>query len=175
MLSSVYSANAIASRIKDMADEINRDYKGEEVHIIITLTGAFVFAADLIRHLKVPVIVNFAGTQSFTGEGLQDLRINEDSIPPSFGNNPVLIIEDIVANGETIGALRNILANRFTSSIKVATLLKRQNAAVKADYCGFTVPQDMFVVGYGMDMDGKYRELPDVQSISNAVGVGGLC
>lgn len=174
MLSSIYSAATIASRIKDMADEINRDFSGQEVHIIITLTGAFIFAADLIRHLKIPVIVNFAGSQSFSGQGSQDLRIDSDSMPPSFGNKPVIIIEDIIANGETVGTIRKILADRFVSSIKVAALLKRQEAPVKADYCGFTIPKDTFVVGYGMDMDGKYRELPDIRAITNAVG-SGMC
>lgn len=174
MISSIYSAGTIANRVKDIAAEINRDYKGQEIHIIITLTGAFVFAADLIRHLTIPVIVNFAGSQSFSGKGAQDLRIDSDSIPPSFGNKPVLIIEDIIANGETVGTIRNLLADRFTGSIKVATLLKRQEAKIKADYCGFTIPKDTFIVGYGMDMDGKYRELPDIRAITNAVG-SGMC
>lgn len=173
MLSPVYSADAIASRIADIADDINRDFKGQEVHVIVTLTGAFMFAADLLRKLEIPTVVSFAGSQSFTGTG-QDLRIDADSFPPSFGNKPVFIIEDIVANGETISSIRQILADRFASEVKIISLLKRQNAKSKADYCGFTVPEDMFVVGYGMDMDGKYRELKEIKAITNAVG-SGLC
>jgi len=176
MLAEVYSSDAISNRVKGIADEINRDFKGEDmVHIIITLTGAFMFAADLIRQLNVPLCIHFAGGQSYSGVEVKDMRIDGDAIPPSFGNKPVIIIEDIVDSGVTVSALRQILADRSASTIKVATLLKRQSCKGDADYYGFTIPTEMFVVGYGMDMDGRYRELATIQTIGNATNLSGMC
>lgn len=175
MLSSVYSADSIKERVSEIAKSINKDYEGEnQIHVIITLNGSFMFAADLIRQIKVPMEVHFAGTASYSGAETEDLRINPEAFPKSFGNQPVLIIEDIVDSGMTIKTLRDLIAQRFASNIKVATLLRRQDGAAKADYFGFTIPQGLFVVGYGMDMNGQYRGLPDLQAIN--VGTSkGLC
>jgi hypoxanthine phosphoribosyltransferase len=173
MLSPVYSAASIKDRIEQIATAINKDYDGETlIHVVITLNGSFMFAADLIRQIKVPMEVHFAGTASYSGTETEDLRINPEAFPKSFGNNPVLIIEDIVDTGITIATLRTLIAERFASNIKVATLLRRQDGAGKADYYGFTIPQGLFVVGYGMDINGMYRGLPDLKAISTGTHKG---
>ncbi|MFT7144034.1 MAG: hypoxanthine phosphoribosyltransferase [Alphaproteobacteria bacterium] len=175
MLSPVYSAEAIKERVTTIANAINKSYDGEKlIHVIITLNGSFMFAADLIRLINVPMEVHFAGTASYSGTEIEDLRINPDAFPKTFGNNPVLIIEDIVDSGMTIAALRGLIAARFASNIQVATLLRRQDGGAKAEYFGFTIPKGLFVVGYGMDMNGQYRELPCLKAIN--VGVSkGMC
>ncbi|MAI08062.1 MAG: hypoxanthine phosphoribosyltransferase [Magnetococcales bacterium] len=173
MLSSVYSAATIKDRVEEIAKSINKAYEGEElVHVIITLNGSFMFAADLVRLIEVPMEVHFAGTASYSGSETQDLRINPEAFPKTFGNNPVLIIEDIVDTGATIATLRTLIAERFASNIKVATLLRRQDGEGKADYYGFTIPKGLFVVGYGMDMNGMYRALPDLKAISTGTHKG---
>lgn len=173
MLSPVYSAASIKDRIEQIATAINKDYTDETlVHVVITLNGSFMFAADLIRKIEVPMEVHFAGTASYSGTETEDLRINPEAFPKSFGNSPVLIIEDIVDSGVTITILRNLIAERFASNIKVATLLRRQDGAGKSDYYGFTIPQGLFVVGYGMDMNGMYRGLPDIKAISTGMHKG---
>ena len=175
MLSEVYSASAISDRVKDIAASINREYKDETIlHVIVTLNGSFMFAADLIRQIDVPIEVHFAGTASYSGREKQDMRINPDAFPRSFGNAPVVIVEDIVDSGATIKQLRTLLAERFASSIKIASLLRRQSGNANPDWYGFTIPQNLFVVGYGMDMDGRYRELPDIRAISAAT-TSGMC
>tara|TARA_B100000609_G_C17053912_1_gene350471 strand:- start:91 stop:642 length:552 start_codon:yes stop_codon:yes gene_type:complete len=176
----LYSSAAIAERVVDIADEINRDFAGEElVHAIVTLNGAFMFAADLIRHLDVPLVLHFAGATSYYGTEQGDLRINANALPKSFGNKPVLLIEDIMDTGNTVGQLRKIIADRFSGQIKVAALLRRQSGGGKADYYAFTVPRGIFVIGYGMDMDGRYRELKDIcaygQATMTSDGNQGLC
>lgn len=175
MLSPVYSAEAIKERVSVIADSINKSYEGEKlIHVIITLNGSFMFAADLIRLIKIPMEVHFAGTASYSGTETEDLRINPEAFPKSFGNNPVLILEDIVDTGVTVAALRELIAARFASNIQVATLLRRQEGNAQAEHYGFTIPKALFVVGYGMDMNGQYRELPDIQAIN--VGVTkGMC
>ena len=174
MLTPVYSASAIKERVANIAEDLNKDFSVDEtVHVIVTLNGSFMFAADLLRLLKFPVVVHFAGASSYLGTETQNLRIDPDSFPKSFGNKPVILIEDVVDTGKTLGLLRQIIADRFAGSIKVASLLKRQGG-VGCDYHGFTIPKDMFVVGYGMDMDGRYRELPDLRAIGSATKEG-LC
>lgn len=173
MLSSVYSAASIKDRVEQIAESINKGYEGEDlVHVIITLNGSFMFAADLIRQIKVPMEVHFAGTASYSGSETEDLRINPEAFPKTFGNNPVLIIEDIVDSGATISTLRTLIAERFASNIKVATLLRRQEGEGKADFYGFTIPKGLFVVGYGMDMNGMYRGLPELKAISTGTHKG---
>jgi hypoxanthine phosphoribosyltransferase len=174
MLTQVYSKDAIQDRIRDIAEDINRDFKDvKELHMIVTMNGTFMFAADLVRLVKVPLVLHFAGCDSYQNKEGKDIVINDDSLPPSFKNNPVILLEDVVDSGTTIGAIRQIIKDRGASIIRVAALLKRQGG-VSADYYGFTIPQGLFVIGYGMDMDGKYRELPDLQSLGTVTS-SGMC
>ena len=176
MLSQLYSQSVISDRVVEIAGRLNEDFKGEElVHVIVTLNGAFMFAADLIRKCDFPMMVHFVGAASYTGtEQDKDVRINASAVPPSFGNKPVILVEDIVDSGNTIGKLRQIMADRYASTIKVVSLLRRQGGGGTADYFGFTVPPGLFVVGYGLDLDGRYRELKEIKALDTAtVAPGG--
>ncbi len=169
MLSPLYSRAAIEERVKGIAEAINRDFAGEEmIHAVVVMNGAFVFAADLVRHIKVPITLHFAGeTATFATEGPKSGRIQDDALPASFNGQAVVLIEDVIDSAKTVSKLREMVASRFAGSIMVAALLKRQGGG-QADYFGFTIPQGLFVVGYGMDLDGKYRQLPDLQSVAAA-------
>ena len=176
MLTPLYSASAIAERVKKMASQLNAEFKGvDEVHAIITLNGAFVFAADLIRALNLPLVLHFAGSVTTPGQDKPSvgMRINIDALPRNFGNKPVILIEDIVDSGDTVKQLRQIMAQRFAGTIRVASLVRRQGGSFDPDYFGFTIPRELFIVGYGMDMDGRYRELSDLRTISSAAFCGG--
>lgn len=174
MLSPLYSESVIADRVREIAERMNADFKNADiVHVIVTLNGSFMFAADLVRQLRFPIVMHFAGATSYTGVERKQLRINAEALPPSFGNKPVILIEDIVDTGNTIGALRQMIAERFASEIKVAALLRRQSGGGKADYYGFTVPAGLFVVGYGLDLDGRYRELRDIKTVGVTTSTAG--
>lgn len=168
MLSPLYSESAIADRVQDIAAKLNAAYKDSDlVHIVVTLSGAFIFSADLIRLLNFPIVVHFSGAAPYMGEAQpqSSLRVSADEIPPSFGNRPVVLIEDILDSGNTLKKLRQIVADRMASSIEVVALLKRQSSGAKADYFGFTIPENLFVVGYGLDLDGRYRELKEIKTV----------
>lgn len=178
-MTDLYSAESIQERVEKIAAEINNDFKDEElVHVVITLTGAFMFGADLVRLLKIPQVISFAGASSYVGTEQGDsLSLNVSSLPRSFGSKPVILVEDIMDSGNTISALRKVIAERMPSTIKVAALLKRQGCQGQADYFGFTVPRGLFVIGYGMDMDSRYREMSDIRVLGSATmhGSAGVC
>lgn len=171
MLSTMYSPEAIAERVQKIADQLNKEFSGEEVvHAIITLNGAFVFAADLIRALSFPLVLHFAGSVTQAGQDKPSagLRINIDALPKNFANKAVILIEDVVDSGDTVKQLREILAQRFAGRIVCASLIRRQGGDAAIDYFCFTVPRGVFVVGYGLDLDGRYRELRDIRTLSGA-------
>ncbi len=167
-METLYSAATIQSRVKDLADAINRDLKGSpEVHVIITLNGAFMFAADLVRHLNFPMVLHFTGGSFFEGPIKHDVSINPETLPSNFGGAPVLLLEDMLDSGKTINQLRQVFADRQAGRIQIATLLKRQGGKAEADHIGFTIPRQLFVVGYGLDLDGRYRELKEIFTLTN--------
>ena len=173
MFSQLYNANTIADRVKELASTISRDFKdAEHLHVIVTMNGSFMFAADLIRHIKVPLIVHFMGISSYENSECKTLSFDAKALPPSFGEDPVLIVEDVIDNGDTLSTLRQIIADRHAQSINTVALLKRQGGSAETDYHGFTIPKGMFVVGYGMDMDGEYRELSELQAIEGVMESG---
>ncbi len=177
-LTPLYSVNAIQDRVKQIAESLNKEYANEGlVHAVVVLNGAFMFAADLIRELDLPLVVHFVGAPDYESSESKAMRIQLDTLPKSFGNSPVLIIEDIVDGGNTIGKMRTELANRFAARIEVAALLKRQGGEGKADYHGFTVPKGLYLVGYGLDLDGRYRDIREICTFgtSTVKGGAGLC
>lgn len=178
-LSSLYSEATLQSRVKELAAQIRADLDAyPNIHAVVAMNGAFMFAADLIRQLNLPLEMHFAGASSYHGMTQGALEINADALPPSFGNQPVLLIEDIMDSGNTINALRKIMVERQASVIKTVALLKRQGAEGQLDYNGFTVPRGLFVVGYGLDLDGRYRDLKDLKTFDAATmakGTTGFC
>jgi hypoxanthine phosphoribosyltransferase len=168
-LSLLLSREAIAARVKELAVQISRDYAGQDLLLVGVLKGAFVFVADLMRALAIPVQVEFVRLASY-GKGATSagyVRVILD-LEMSIAGRHVLIVEDILDTGLTLGFLLERLRARQPASLKLCTLLnKRVNRVydITPDYTGFDVP-DGFVVGYGIDYAERYRHLPAVYTLS---------
>jgi hypoxanthine phosphoribosyltransferase len=155
---------ALQKRIRELGDEISRDYQGKELLLVCILRGGVMFLTDLIRHITVPHMIDFMSVSSYgvgarrsRGQSRITLDINTD-----IQNRHVLLIEDIVDSGYTVKAVLELLSARQPKSLKICTLLnkaERREVEVTIDYCGFVIP-DKFVFGYGLDADEYYRNLP---------------
>jgi hypoxanthine phosphoribosyltransferase len=157
------SAEAIAVRVRELGARITQDYAGEEIAIVPVLAGSFVFAADLVRAIDLPMSVDFFGVRSYGDETTTSgvVRITHDLSRP-IADKHVLLVEDIVDTGLTIRFLMDTLRGRGPRSLRLASLLHkpaRSRVAVDIDYLGFTIP-DVYVVGYGLDAAQRYRNLP---------------
>jgi hypoxanthine phosphoribosyltransferase len=160
------SAEQIHNRITELGAEIDRDYPpGEPVYLIAVLKGAFIFMADLARAMKTPARIEFIGISSY-GKGKTSsgqVQLTKDLDAPIEGHD-VIIVEDILDTGITLNYLTKLMAQRKPKSLRIVALLdkpERRKSPVKADYVGFTIP-DEFVVGYGLDYAEDYRNLKDV-------------
>lgn len=157
------SERMIKDRIKELADEINRDYQNQEVILIGILNGAFMFCADLIRQLTVTNQLEFMLASSYGKKTISsgNVNIGLDIKNPITGKN-VLIVEDIVDTGLTVNCIIELLKERNPKSIKLVSLVHkpaRSKYPVHIDYLGFEI-EDEFIVGYGLDFAGLYRGLP---------------
>jgi hypoxanthine phosphoribosyltransferase len=157
------SADVIATRVRELGADITRDLRGGSLVLVCVLKGSFVFTADLMRAIDLPLRVDFLGVRSY-GEGTESsgvVQITQDLSHP-IEKEDVLIVEDIVDTGLTIAHLIDLLHTRQPRSIRVCSLLHKPARArvdVRVDYLGFTI-EDRFVVGYGLDFADKYRNLP---------------
>lgn len=166
----LYSADTLSSRVADIAATLNRDLAGHKlIHTVVTMNGSFMFAADLCRQLTIPQVLHFTGGSYFQGAIKQEMALNPETLPTSFHHQPVLIIEDILDTGGAVRQLRHLLAERQAGPITVVTLFKRIGSAGQADHCAFSLPREIFVVGYGLDMDGRFRELKEIYTFENTV------
>ena len=159
------SEEAVAKKIAEMGAQISRDYEGESVYLLCILKGGVFFTTELAKHITVPVNIDFMSVSSYGGETTSSgiVRIVKDLDTPIEGKN-VLIAEDIIDTGRTLAYLMEHLKQRKPKSLKLCTLLDkpdRRVSDVKVDYTGFEIP-DEFVVGYGLDYDQRYRNLPYV-------------
>ena len=158
------SEEEVDRRIKEVADQINRDYAGKEVHLICVLKGGVFFMCELAKRITVPVSLDFMSVSSYGDDTKSSgvVRIVKDLDQPLEGKD-VLIVEDIIDSGRTLAYLIEVLKQRGPKSIHLCTLLDKPERRVKkqvtVDYTCFTIP-DEFVVGYGLDYDQKYRNLP---------------
>lgn len=158
------SEEEVNSRINEVADMINKDYEGKEVHLICILKGGVFFTCELAKRLKVPVTMDFMSVSSYGNDTKSSgvVRIIKDLDEPLQGKD-VLIVEDIIDSGRTLAYLIEVLKQRGPKSIKLCTLLdkpeRRVKKQVKVDYTCFSIP-DEFVVGYGLDYAQRYRNLP---------------
>ena len=159
----MYSEEEVSARIKEIADEINREYEGKEVHLIGILRGGSFFMCDLAKRISVPVTIDFMSASSYgmstTSSGV--VKIVKDLEEPIVGRH-VIVVEDIIDTGRTLSYLLEMLRERGPESLKLCTLLNkpdRRVVDVKIDYNGYTIP-DEFVVGYGLDYAQRYRNLP---------------
>jgi hypoxanthine phosphoribosyltransferase len=155
----------IKHRIEQLGKEISLAYLDQEVMVVGVLKGAFIFMADLVRSLTIPVKVDFVAVSSygFSSQSSGVVQIIKDT-GQSITNKQVLIIEDIVDTGLTLHYLKERFLAREPKEVKICTLLDkpaRREVPLKADYVGFVVP-DAFLVGYGLDYQEKYRNLRDI-------------
>lgn len=154
----------VNSRISEIAAQISRDYAGKHVHMICILKGGVFFTCELAKRLTVPVSLDFMSVSSYGDDTKSSgvVRIVKDLDEPLAGKH-VLIVEDIIDSGRTLSYLIEVLKQRGPEDIRLCTLLdkpeRRVKKQVKVDYTCFTIP-DEFVVGYGLDYDQKYRNLP---------------
>ncbi len=154
----------LQNRIKELAQEINRDYAGKDLLLICILRGGIVFLVDLMRHITVPLQLDFMAVSSY-GAGMRQsggsVRLSLD-LKTDIRHKEVLLVEDIVDSGNTIAYVLEFLQTRQPRSLKVCTLLdkeERRETSVPIHYRGFSIP-NKFVFGYGLDLDEYYRNLP---------------
>ena len=159
------SAEDIAKRIKELALKIAQDFKGEDLDFVVVLKGAVYFATDLSRALPNSVHLHFITAKSYEGTSQGEVKI-EGNV--HVQGKKVFIIEDILDSGNTLRKVIPFLKEQGASSIKLCCLLKKHDIEdIQIDYLGFQVP-DHWVVGYGFDMDQRYRNLPDIRIFKEA-------
>lgn len=169
------SSEQIAEKIAALGEQISRDYKGKQLVVVGILKGAIVFLADLIREVTIPLYVDFMAVSSYgsSTESSGVVRILKD-LDKSIEGKDVLIVEDIIDSGLTLRYLVENLEARHPNSVKVCTLLDkpgRRKTQVAIHYNGFVIP-DEFAVGYGLDYNDKYRNLPGVYVLKKEVYSG---
>lgn len=153
----------VDKRIQEIGDQISRDYAGKQVHLVCVLKGGSFFMCELAKRITVPVSIDFMSVSSYGGDTKSSgvVRIVKD-LDESLKDKHVIVIEDIVDSGRTLSYLLDMLRSREPLDVRLCTLLDkpdRRVVDVKVDYTGFEIP-DEFVVGYGLDYDQKYRNLP---------------
>jgi len=161
------SEEDIRAKVQELGRKITEDFKGESLTVVCILKGSTVFFADLVREIKLDVKFDFMIVKSYGGgtESSGNVRFVKDLDESITGRN-VLIVEDIIDSGLTLTFLRNNLITRGAKSLKICTLLdkperRKPGANIRVDYCGFSIPNE-FVVGYGLDYNESYRNLPMV-------------
>ena len=159
------SEEEVDARIRELGEKISKEYEGKQIHLICVLKGGVFFMCELAKRITVPVSMDFMCVGSY-GDGTKSsgvVRLAKD-LDESIENKEVLIVEDIIDSGRTLSYLLKILEDRHPNSIRLCTLLdkpERRVRDVRVDYCCFNIP-DEFVVGYGLDYDQMYRNLPYV-------------
>lgn len=167
----IYTQEDIEKRVNELATQIDYDYFSKENFVIVgVLKGSFIFMADLSRAIHLPHTIDFISIESYgmSGDAQGEVRLLLDTKQNIAGKN-VLLVEDIVDSGNTIRYIMQILNTRGAKSIKVCTLLKREGAddGGVVNYCGFVVPLDKWLVGYGLDYKEEHRTLPNICYIKN--------
>lgn len=167
-VSVLFEADEIAARVREMGEEIARDYAGRSPVLVSILKGGTIFLADLARAVDLPVSLDFMGISSFGGaaESMGRVRIVKD-LDEDIGGRDVLVVEDIVDTGLTLSYLRTVLLARDPASLAICTLLDktaRRIVPTELRYVGFECP-DSFVVGYGLDLGERYRNVPSLVAV----------
>ena len=162
-ISVLLSEEEVDKRIQEIGEQISKDYAGEQVHLVCVLRGGVFFLCELAKRITVPVSLDFMSVSSYGSDTKSSgvVKIVKD-LDDSLADKNVIVVEDIVDSGRTLSYLLEMLKDRGPKSMKLCTLLDkpdRRVVDVKVDYTGFQIP-DEFVVGYGLDYDQKYRNLP---------------
>ena len=157
------SEEEVDSRIKQIAAKVSKDYAGKEIHLICVLKGGVFFTCELAKRITVPVSLDFMSVSSYGDDTKSSgvVKIVKD-LDESLKDKEVIVVEDIVDSGRTLSYLLEMLKDRGPASLRLCTLLdkpERRVIDVHVDYTGFNIP-DEFVVGYGLDYDQRYRNLP---------------
>lgn len=164
------SREDIARRVAELGKQITADYAGKTVHLVCVLKGAYTFLSDLARAIDLPITIDFLAVSSY-GKGQStsgEVQLTKD-LDLSLEGKDVIVVEDIADTGITLNYLLSLLRSRRPASLKVAAFLSkpsRRQLDVPVDYVGFEVP-DRFVVGYGLDHDQRYRNLPHVAVVDD--------
>ncbi len=153
----------VNDKIREIGEQISRDYQGKQVYLVCILKGASFFACELAKRISVPVFLDFMSVSSYGSDTMSSgvIRVVKD-LDESLKDKDVIVVEDIVDTGRTLSYLLEMLKARGTRSLALCALLdkpERRVTDVHVDYTGFQIP-DEFVVGYGLDYDQKYRNLP---------------
>ncbi len=161
----LYDRDTIFERIKDLGQRISTDYRDKNLLVVGILKGAFIFMADLVREIDIPLELDFMDVSSYGVSTVSsgEVRIIKD-LDYSIREKDVLIVEDIVDTGLTLQYIKEILGKRGPRSIKICCLLdkpSRRKSSITPEYVGFTIP-DQFIVGYGLDYAEQYRHYPAV-------------
>lgn len=159
----LFTREQLTQRIREMAQEITRDYAGKAPIVAGVLRGSFIFMADLVRNIDLPLVLDFVSASSYgagtVSSGLVDIRLD---LTEDIKGRDLILVEDILDTGNTLSKLVAELQKREPASIKLCVMLDkpdRRTRPIQADYVGFTIP-DAFVVGCGLDYDQRYRQLP---------------
>ncbi|NOX20184.1 MAG: hypoxanthine phosphoribosyltransferase [Nitrospirae bacterium] len=167
----LFSEEDIQKKVKELAEQISKDFEGQELVTIGILKGAFMFFADLVRHIKVPLTIDFIVASSYIKESTTgEVKIHYDVREEIEGKN-VLLVEDIVDTGITLNYLRERFLLRSPKTLKICALLdkkERRLVDVPIDYKGFEIPNE-FVVGYGLDYNNQYRNLPYIAIFKKSI------
>ena len=159
------SEDVINVRIRELAAQIDADYAGESVTLLCTLKGAVFFACELAKRITIPVFMEFIQTASYEGtQSTGTVSMKLDIPEEDVAGKHLIIIEDVIDTGRTLSVVKEMMLKRNPASLKVCTLLDKHECRVvpfEGDYIGFTIGNE-FVVGYGLDFDQKYRNLPYV-------------
>jgi len=164
----LYTGDEIAVTVARMARDIGTVYGSEELTVVAVLHGALVFCADLMRQLNMPIQLETVSASSYHGASTTSGELNvQVDCAEKLVDKHVLLVEDILDTGRTLSRLSEEIATISPRSLRIAALLdkpERRIAEITADFVGFSIP-DLFVVGYGLDLDGRYRNLPEIRAI----------
>lgn len=168
----LFTQEALEARVGELATQLNRDYAGKSPLLVGVLRGAFVFLADLVRDLSLPVTLDFIAASSYGDCTVSSGQLNiSKDLSEDIAGKDVIVVEDILDSGCTLHKLLAEFSGRNPASLKLCVLLdkpERRTHPVSADYVGFTIP-DAFVVGYGLDFAEKYRNLPYIGILKPSV------
>jgi hypoxanthine phosphoribosyltransferase len=158
----LFTTRQIQAKVKELADKISEDYSGKDLLVVGILKGAFMFFSDIVRAIKVPLTIDFIVASSYVKtETTGEVKIYYD-IREDISDKDVLLIDDIIDSGITLNQIRERILSRCPRSLKICIFLdkkERRIVDVPVDYIGFEIPNE-YVVGYGLDYDGKFRNLP---------------
>ncbi len=168
----LYTEEELRQRVKELGCQITADYYGRQPLLVSVLRGSYIFMADLTRSINLDVTVDFMVVSSYGAGTVSSGQVEiKKDLSDAIEGKDLIIVEDILDSGNTLYYLIDVLKARKPASIRICTLMdkpERRTKPIRADYAGFTIP-DAFIVGYGLDFDEKYRNLPYVGVLKESV------